>query len=188
MEKAPGLGPQAPVPSTTFVQTDATTFKELVQRLTGPHDEPNRPLTPVPPTDPNSGPAQLPKGLPGVKRPTFKLHERRQGIRSKLTITKPGSYPQLADLCLQAGPAVVSPSSSTPGFPLSPLISPSSSFADLHVGEEGTGPDELNREAEERAIKERRFYLHPSPRSRPGNAEPELLPLFPVTSPKPPGP
>ncbi|EHA8587409.1 VQ motif-containing protein 31 [Cocos nucifera] len=179
MEKAPGLGPQGPVPSTTFVQTDATTFKELVQRLTGPNDEPNHPLAPVQPTDTNSGPAQLPKGLPGVKRPTFKLHERRQGIRSKLTISKPGSYPQLADICHPAGPEVISPSSSTPGFILSPLISPSSSF---------TGSEELNREAEERAIKERRFYLHPSPRSRPGNAEPELLPLFPTTSPKPHGP
>ncbi|XP_017697692.3 VQ motif-containing protein 31-like [Phoenix dactylifera] len=185
MEKAPGLGPQAPVPSTTFVHTDATTFKELVQRLTGPHDETSRLPTPVRPTDPNSGPAQFPKGLPGVKRPTFKLHERR---RSKLTITKPGSHPQLTDLCLPAGPALASPSSLTSGFPLSPLISPSSSFANLFVGEEGTGSIELNQEAEERAIRERRFYLHPSPRSRPGNAEPELLPLFPITSPKPRGP
>ncbi|URE34022.1 VQ motif [Musa troglodytarum] len=71
------------------------------------------------------------------------------------------------------GPAVLSPSAMTA------LVSPSSGFAGLGIC------DELNEEEEEKAIKERRFYLHPSPRSRSRNAEPELLPLFPLASPKP---
>lgn len=35
--------------------------------------------------------------------------------------------------------------------------------------------------AEEKAIAEKGFYLHPSPRK---DAEPRLLPLFPTTSPR----
>ncbi|CAL9135299.1 unnamed protein product [Musa textilis] len=58
------------------------------------------------------------------------------------------------------GPAVLSPSAMTA------LVSPSSGFAGLGIC------DELNEEEEEeKAIKERRFYLHPSPRG----AEPKQL-------------
>ncbi|XP_055821357.1 VQ motif-containing protein 31-like [Solanum dulcamara] len=43
----------------------------------------------------------------------------------------------------------------------------------------------INKVEEEKAIKERRFYLHHSPRSKHGNAaEPELLTLFPLISPR----
>ncbi|GFP79674.1 hypothetical protein PHJA_000110900 [Phtheirospermum japonicum] len=48
--------------------------------------------------------------------------------------------------------------------------------------------DALSRSAasptmeEEKAIAEKKFYLHPSPRTKSG--EPQLLPLFPVTSPR----
>nr|XP_009796412.1 PREDICTED: uncharacterized protein LOC104242994 [Nicotiana sylvestris] len=43
----------------------------------------------------------------------------------------------------------------------------------------------INKVDEERTIKERRFYLHPCPRSKYGNAaELELLTLFPLTSPR----
>ncbi|CAN0891276.1 VQ motif-containing protein 19 [Linum grandiflorum] len=47
----------------------------------------------------------------------------------------------------------------------------------------------LNQEAfrteeEERAIAEKGFYLHPSPLSTPRESEPQLLPLFPLTSPR----
>ncbi|URE34021.1 VQ motif [Musa troglodytarum] len=131
---------------TTFVQTDAATFKELVQRLTGPHEQP-----------PDVAPSS-PAKVAGLKR----LHERRRGSRLKLSMMKPA-----------VGPAVLSPSAMTA------LVSPSSGFAGLGIC------DELNEEEEEKAIKERRFYLHPSPRSRSRNAEPELLPLFPLASPKP---
>jgi uncharacterized protein YcgL (UPF0745 family) len=45
--------------------------------------------------------------------------------------------------------------------------------------------NEINIEEEEKAIKERRFYLHPSPRSKAsGFGDPELLILFPLASPK----
>lgn len=35
---------------------------------------------------------------------------------------------------------------------------------------------------EEKAVMEKKFYLHPSPRSTPRDSEPQLLPLFPLSS------
>ncbi|KAG0492236.1 hypothetical protein HPP92_005634 [Vanilla planifolia] len=64
-------------PATTYVQTDATSFKELVQRLTGPHDEPAL------------ASSTSSQKLSAVRRPAFKLHERRQASRSKLSVLKP---------------------------------------------------------------------------------------------------
>ncbi|XP_039133182.1 VQ motif-containing protein 31-like [Dioscorea cayenensis subsp. rotundata] len=47
----------------------------------------------------------------------------------------------------------------------------------------------LNEAEEEKAIRERRFYLHPSPRSLSSRvSDPELLPLFPLTTPRSQGP
>ncbi|KAG0494362.1 hypothetical protein HPP92_005356 [Vanilla planifolia] len=48
-------------PATTYVQTDATSFKELVQRLTGPHDEPAL------------ASSTSSQKLSAVRRPAFKL-------------------------------------------------------------------------------------------------------------------
>nr|CAD1842131.1 unnamed protein product [Ananas comosus var. bracteatus] len=125
----PIAGPASPstAPPTTYVHTDQTTFKELVQRLTGP-------LPPPPP--------------PSITTTT-----------TTTTTTTP------------------SPSPGPPEPPSTAVLS------------EGVV---INEAEEERAIRERRFYLHPSPRSRvggaaataaPDSAEPELLPLFPLTSP-----
>ncbi|CAL9187451.1 unnamed protein product [Musa hybrid cultivar] len=167
MEKphAGSAAQECTAPSTTFVRADATTFKELVQRLTGPNerDGAHRPVVaPAPPSSPTK--------LSGLKR----LHERRQRSRPKLTILKPGSTSK------PPTPAVLSPSVTGAS------ASPSADFAGLNICEHKgvDGADELDEEEEERAIKERRFYLHPSPRSRSRNPEPELLPLFPLTSPR----
>jgi hypothetical protein len=73
------------------------------------------------------------------------------------------------------------------GFLPSP-VTPSTIFSRLCILENEkkgeSGIRELNSQEEEKAIKERRFCLHPSPRSRPGYSEPQLLTLFPLTSPK----
>lgn len=42
----------------------------------------------------------------------------------------------------------------------------------------------MDAEAEEKAIKEKGFFLHPSPTTTPRDTEPRLLPLFPTTSPR----
>jgi hypothetical protein len=40
----------------------------------------------------------------------------------------------------------------------------------------------MDTEAEEKAIKKKGFYLHPSPATTPRESEPRLLPLFQTTS------
>ena len=170
-------------PSMTYVQADTSNFREVVQRLTGPSH-----------TDNDQGGGAAAKGVVGVKRPAFKLHERRQYTRTKLEIVKPPSpdfhvdhhHQQQQQLNFSPYP---SPSSHVDFHVVrSPLGTPSSIFSRLSIVEEeeedaGMVPV-LNREEEEKAIRERRFYLHPSPRSKPGFTEPELLTLFPLTSPK----
>ncbi|TYI06826.1 hypothetical protein ES332_A10G186200v1 [Gossypium tomentosum] len=152
-------------PLTTFVQTDSNTFQEIVQRLTGPSE-----------SDPAQGAAT--KG-PGLKRPISKLHERRQSMRPKLEIVKPP---------LSFKPATSPSRSGSSSLLASPVGTPSTIFSKLTFLEdeyiEELTKTELNTVEEEKAIKERRFYLHPSPRSRAGKTDPELLVLFPLTSPR----
>ncbi|CDY40742.1 BnaAnng06050D [Brassica napus] len=106
------------------------------------------------------------------KKPTSKLHERRQCMRPKLEIVKP-------PLSFKPIGTIPSSISGITNLLTSPVDStPSSLFSDLSLIEGDKA------EPEEKAIKERRFYLHPSPRStNPGYTEPELLTLFPLTSP-----
>ncbi|XP_074566267.1 VQ motif-containing protein 31-like [Curcuma longa] len=112
-----------------------------------------------PPPQPNSPAVDSAAKLSGVKR----LHERRRGgsggSRLKLAVHKPAEA--------GAAPKPASPAAAE---------------------EEEVGRKEVivvNEEEEEQAIKERRFYLHPSPRSRTRMMpQPDLLPLFPLTSPK----
>ncbi|KAI4336430.1 hypothetical protein L6164_014959 [Bauhinia variegata] len=174
MEKAAKQGAAGSKPLTTFVHTDTNAFREIVQRLTGPSET----------TVAQDG---EPTKVAGVKRTTSKLHERRQYMRPKLEIVKPSFYPKSGS------------SSRNSSFPPSPMsgnssrlpspTTPSTIFSQLSIQDEEKLKEspilvQLNKEEEEKAIKERRFYLHPSPRSKPaGYTEPELLPLFPLASP-----
>ncbi|XP_010452849.1 PREDICTED: VQ motif-containing protein 31-like isoform X1 [Camelina sativa] len=161
-------------PVTTFVQTDTNTFREIVQRLTGPSENNSAVAPPE---------ATVIKTVI-QKKPTSKLHERRQCMRPKLEIVKPP---------LSFKPTGTTPSSKSGNTNLltSPVGTPSSLFSNLSLveGEPDSCTTNIEeegkaiKEEEEKAIKERRFYLHPSPRSKPGYTEPELLPLFPLTSP-----
>ncbi|KAH0734126.1 hypothetical protein KY285_009833 [Solanum tuberosum] len=91
------------------------------------------------------------------KQPNIsKLHHRRQCRRPDIEITNS-----------QFQPIIIPSPSTRPNERASPSI------------------EMINKVEEEKAIKERRFYLHPSPRSKHGNAEePELLTLFPLISPR----
>lgn len=172
MDKSGSQGTAGCKPLTTFVQTDTHTFREVVQRLTGPSES-------------NAAQEGTAMKVVGVKRPTPKLHERRQYSRPKLEIVKP--------------PCPFKPNTSTEKQSYSPTksgnssllpspVTPSTMLSKLSILEEEkkgeSAMSEFNSQEEEKAIKERRFYLHPSPRSRPGYTEPELLTLFPLTSPK----
>ncbi|KAK9149575.1 hypothetical protein Scep_008332 [Stephania cephalantha] len=154
-------GPSDPA-HTTFVQADPTTFRALVQKLTGASTEDHSsteklPVTAHPTTRPDMGP----------RRPAFKLQERRQGGR-KLEIS------------LRTTPWV---KGVLGGDHNAVLVSPVSPF-DLFsrgLASPRTPSDEEMVQMEERAIAEKGFYLHPSPR---GPDPPELLPLFPLHSPR----
>ena len=164
-------------PLTTFVQTNSDAFREVVQRLTGP-------------SEPKVGESAK---VSTMKRTTSKLHERRKSMKPKLEIVKP-------ILHFKTG-ACSSPSKSSkscsfppsPGSGSSSLLhsptTPSTLFSHLSIMENEKKQEsvmhELNTEEEEKAIRERRFYLHPSPRAKPGYSDPELLILFPLASAKP---
>lgn len=114
----------------------------------------------------------------GPKKPAFKLQERRQSAKKleiKLLngdIGKNVEFPELFHL-KQRGFTV------SPVSPLEfwPRVSPTSGGG----SESSTSPVE----EEEKAIANKGFYLHPSPKSTPRGAEPpELLRLFPLHSPR----
>ncbi|KAH7861614.1 hypothetical protein Vadar_028432 [Vaccinium darrowii] len=110
---------------------------------------------------------QAPK--PGVpvktrpKKPGFKLHERRNSTLKNLKI--------ITGLSPMGQPKILSPS-----------------FLDLHkldIHDRSSSPSSCNLfSLEEKLIAERGFYLLESPITTPGGSEPQLLPLFPVTSPR----
>ncbi|XP_015573933.1 VQ motif-containing protein 31 [Ricinus communis] len=163
MDKQASQGTASCKPLTTFVQTDTNAFREVVQRLTGPSEN-----------DAAQGAAAA--KVAGMRKSASKLHERRQYTRPKLVIVKPPvNFKPLT-----------SPTTSRNPFLPSPVSTPSTIFLNLSIEEQEnkgeTGTCDLNSEEEEKAIKERRFYLHPSPRSKPGYTKSELLTLFPLTS------
>ncbi|CAI0468714.1 unnamed protein product [Linum tenue] len=123
------------------------------------------------------------KSIPKRNQPSgFKLYERRNSLKNLkinplnpfLAPPGPGSgfsprKPEILSPSILDFPALVL-------SPVTPLI-----------------PDPFDRSglagncyaSPEKAIKEKGFYLHPSPATTPREAEPpRLLPLFPVTSPR----
>ncbi|XVE91269.1 hypothetical protein DITRI_Ditri20bG0140200 [Diplodiscus trichospermus] len=159
--------------NTTFVQADPSTFRTIVQRLTGASDDPSAPKLPL------THPARPAVSDIGPKKPVFKLHERRKAMKKleiQLSNNNNGKSECPSDfLFVRQKGFLVSPVS-TLDFWL--RVSPTS-----HGGSESARS--LVEEEEERAIAEKGFFFHPSPMKTPtGGAEPELLPLFPLHSPR----
>ncbi|XP_010537019.1 PREDICTED: VQ motif-containing protein 33-like [Tarenaya hassleriana] len=196
----------APYP-TTFVQADTSTFKHVVQMLTGSsettvkHQE-----SPPPPLLPgnNKGCFSIP---PIKKANSFKLYERRQNNSNSNSSSN--NMFMINTLRVHSTPRLMFSGNNhghghghghSPGF--SPrnseiLLSPSMlDFPKLGLNSPVTplsNDDPFNKASplslgnsseEEKAIAEKGFYLHPSPISTPRDSEPQLLPLFPVTSPR----
>ncbi|XP_020106049.1 VQ motif-containing protein 4-like [Ananas comosus] len=182
--------PVETAPSTTFVQADPSSFKQVVQMLTG------SPSSSAPPPQPPSAA----RAAVAPKKPAFKLYERRGGggLKSLKTIG-PLPAPALRSPNPNPSPNPSSPwgqsdvpSPSMLGFralTLSP-VTPLSPDGVFNRSPRPGPPDSFAADAaaaaaaEERAIAEKGFYLHPSPRGAAAAAEPppRLLPLFPVTS------
>ncbi|GAB2277961.1 hypothetical protein Dimus_012659 [Dionaea muscipula] len=189
--------PNNPYPTTTFVTADTFSFKQVVQMLTGssetlsrqhPHQQqsPNPQDHLLPPLTTNSKSFPIPPIKNPPKKQGFKLYERRNILRNGLMIS-----PLTVAANLGGGnfsprklvPEILSPSLlDFPSLMLSPVtpLTPVDPFD--NKGSPSTAESNSMVEEEQKAIAEKGFYLHPSPRSVP--ELPQLLPLFPVTSPR----
>ncbi|XP_010542290.1 PREDICTED: VQ motif-containing protein 19-like [Tarenaya hassleriana] len=152
---------------TTFVQADTSSFKHVVQMLTGSS----------PPTSPDPPP-------PPKKQTGYKLYERRHNIKNSLMINTlmirgggGGGFSGSTGISPR-NREILSPSClDFPKLGLNSPVTPLKNEGDLF---DKTSP----LSEEERAIAEKGFYLHPSPIPTPRDSDPQLLPLFPVTSPR----
>ncbi|CAN1166053.1 VQ motif-containing protein 4 [Linum perenne] len=183
---------------TTFVQADTSSFKLVVQMLTG-SPKPAAPSSQPDSTHlhPKSHSHSIPpiKSIP-IKRNQssssgFKLYERRNSLKNlKINPLNPflaGStrkQPEILSPSILDFPALVL-SPVTPLIP-DPFDRSGSGFSSSPMSGGATpAGNVMETEEEEKAIKERGFYLHRSPATTPREAEPpRLLPLFPVTSPR----
>ncbi|XP_028782003.1 VQ motif-containing protein 4-like [Neltuma alba] len=169
--------PGSPYP-TTFVQADTSSFKQVVQMLTGSSKPSAANTSDSPPAKSHAIPPI--KSTPKKQQSSgFKLYERRNSLSKNLKISPliPSFSPNVSGFSPRK-PEILSPSIlDFPSLALSPVTPLIPDPFDR------TGPV-LHSEAEEKAIKEKGFYLHPSPATTPRDVEPRLLPLFPTTSPR----
>ncbi|XP_073156011.1 VQ motif-containing protein 4-like [Henckelia pumila] len=172
----PRSDPNNPYP-TTFVQADTSSFKQVVQMLTGSAETTRMASRPDPVR------SSIPPIRTGPRKD--KLYERRNSLKNlKISPLGPtlvngrpgysgnGTTPEILSPSILDFPSLVL-------SPVTPLIP--DPFNRGSGGANNCGSS-LNMEAEDKAIKEKGFYMHPSPVTTPRDSEPRLLPLFPVTS------
>ncbi|PIA35239.1 hypothetical protein AQUCO_03600125v1 [Aquilegia coerulea] len=185
---------------TTFIQADTTSFKQVVQMLTG-STETAKQASKATTVDPSSQKSVIPPIKNGPKKQGFKLYERRNSLKNlKISPLMPG-FIQNSGGFSPRKPEILSPSildfPSLVLSPVTPLIpdpfnrSPPTCTSNMNMmmmmNHNNSSSTTITVAAEEKAIAEKGFYLHPSPVSTPRDSEPRLLPLFPVTSPRIPG-
>ncbi|GAB4849497.1 hypothetical protein Ancab_004291 [Ancistrocladus abbreviatus] len=194
--------PNSPYP-TTFVTADTSSFKQVVQMLTGSSEIsknlPNKQQIQnhshdhlLPPPLPSKNFIIPPVRASPKKQGSFKLYERRN-ILKNMRIN-----PLNPNFAVSSGSATTSSSPSTPfstRHPPPEILSPSLlDFPSLTLTpvmpladdsfDKSSSPSLGNSSGKKRATAEKGFYLHPSSISTPRDAEPQLLPLFPVTPPR----
>ncbi|KAF5728299.1 hypothetical protein HS088_TW21G00446 [Tripterygium wilfordii] len=176
---------------TTFVQADSTNFKQVVQLLTGSSETAKQASKPPQdPSQPPPPPPQTTKNFIPPKKQSFKLYERRNSNNNSFKSNSlmintlnffsnnsmnnsPGFSPRK--------PEILSPS--ILDFPKLTL-SPVTPLTEDPFNKSSSSVGNYSSPEEEKAIAEKGFYFHPSPMSTPRDYEPQLLPLFPVTSPR----
>ncbi|KAM5588208.1 VQ motif-containing protein 4 [Rosa sericea] len=179
---------------TTFVQADTSSFKQVVQMLTGSSETANKVACSKHDARHNIPPIKsTPKKQQQQQNSGFKLYERRNNALKNLRLNPLIPIPVFNSNnnsnnsgFSPRNPEILSPSIlDFPALvlsPVTPLIP--DPFDRAGSANFGHGCSQLNKEAEEKAIKEKGFYLHPSPSTTPRESEPRLLPLFPTTSPR----
>ncbi|CAH8264640.1 unnamed protein product [Arabidopsis lyrata] len=160
---------------TTFIRTDPSSFKQVVQLLTG--------ISKTPPHQPDprfSSFHSIPpiKSVPNKKQASsFRLYERRDSMKHYLKINPTSSgLPEVPSPGILDFPALAL----SPDTPL--MSDPFHRSGSLSQTQSPSDPKPSSDDEEERAIKEKGFYLHPSPSTTPRDTEPRLLTLFPMTS------
>ncbi|CAN8313470.1 unnamed protein product [Cochlearia groenlandica] len=177
---------------TTFVQADTSSFKQVVQMLTGSTLNPNPTHLPDPRTDPRSNSSSsfsIPpiKAVPNKKQSSgFRLYERRNSMKNlKINPLNP-VYNPVNSVYSPRKTEILSPSildfPSLVLSPVTPLIP--DPFNRTGSSNRSSGDEIAADPEEERGMREKGFYLHPSPATTPMDSEPKLLPLFPLTSPR----
>ncbi|EES03601.1 VQ motif-containing protein 4 [Sorghum bicolor] len=166
---------------TTFVQADTTSFKQVVQMLTGAEQPAKNDATTTAGAAAANGGGQAASGAAcRPKKPSFKLYERRSSLKNLKMIAPLAMGPPPSPRTRATAPEILSPS--VLDFPSLRLSSPVTPLTGDPFNRSPASTSSSSEEAERAAIAERGFFLHPSPR---GGAEPpRLLPLFPVTSPR----
>ncbi|CAI0440906.1 unnamed protein product [Linum tenue] len=199
---------------TTFVQASTSTFKQVVQILTGSADTAKqasspRPQDPPPPPQAVRGSANFPippiKSIPNKKQQQQQLYERRsnsfkhRSLMINTLLPAAGRFTFHSNIISSSSPSsasaaeILSPSLlDFPKLTLSP-VTPLNQDPFFHNNNNSSSPCPSSAgncssssssssplEEEDRAIAEKGFYLHPSPRG----SEPQLLTLFPLTSPR----
>jgi hypothetical protein len=183
--------PGNPYP-TTFVQADTTSFKQVVQMLTGSSETSKQATTTT--LNKSNHHNNIPpiKSIP-TKQQGFKLYERRNSLHKNLNINplSPTTIFNNSSFSPRNKQEILSPSildfPSLVLSPVTPLIPDPFNRSGSNGSSAGASARSgcLNAEAEDKAIKEKGFFLHPSPVSTPRDSEPpRLLPLFPTTSPR----
>lgn len=169
---------------TTFVQADTCSFKQVVQMLTGSSETAKHASSsssdPSSLSNPISAKSSIPPIRSAPKKPGFKLYERRNSLKNGLMISPliPGIHAQHSSFSPRNKPEILSPSIlDFPALALSPVTP-------LNEDAFNKSSPLANVSEEDKAIAEKKFYLHPSPRRTPRDSEPQLLPLFPLTSPR----
>lgn len=171
---------------TTFVQADTSSFKQVVQMLTGSSDTAKNAASVSARPDPIKNPIPVVK-TGSKKEKASKLYERRNSNKNfKISPLIPGLVNQIGYLGSPRKPCpaeILSPSMlNFPSLVLSP-VTPLIPDPFNRSQQNGFDPN-INMDAENKAIAHKGFYLHPSPSNTPRGLEPRLLPLFPVTSPR----
>ncbi|KAL9661188.1 hypothetical protein QQ045_026010 [Rhodiola kirilowii] len=181
--------PNNPYP-TTFVQADTTSFKQVVQMLTGSSQTVNKKVQHKT-SDLGPGRNPIPPVKSTARKQGYKLFERRNSMKNGFKIS-PLSSGLVRGSDSNLNPYGFSPRKSeilSPSMldfpslvlsPVTPLLTDPFNKGPNPIGSGLSYVSGLDTRAEEKAIAEKGFYLHSSPRQ----SEPKLLPLFPVTSPK----
>lgn len=186
--------PSSPYP-TTFVQADTTNFKQVVQMLTGSSETTKTSSTALKPAPAPSDPPSCKGFAPPIqKKQGFKLYERRGSLKNGLTISPLTSSPGFRLNSVGFSPRTTAEvvvemlSPSLLDFPklalspVTPLIEDPFNRSSPSMGSASSSSSyEVTRAM---AITEKGFYFHPSPRTEVSAPVPQLLPLFPVTSPR----